>query len=110
MGVVAAGIELHHTSRVGDRLHARKREDNSNEASPISPEAAVEGLQMTDRSAQMWKTKKAERDDDDRRRNGDKKCETAGVFRAEQIKQANDEDRRGRAFLRMRDTEILKRG
>src|SRR5207302_7466762 len=36
--------------------------------------------------------------------------ETAGVFRAEQIEQADDKDSRGREFLRMRNAEILKCG
>ena len=58
---------------------------------------------MSERSAEMGETEKAERDDDDRRGNGDEKRETAGVFRPEQIEQADDQDRSGREFLRMRN-------
>jgi hypothetical protein len=65
---------------------------------------------MTDRTAEMRETEQSERDDNDQSWNGDEKREPAGMFRAEQIQQADDEDSRGREFFRMRNAEILERG
>src|SRR5205823_3993837 len=77
---------------------------------PVLPEAALERLQVSNRSAEMRQAKQTKRDDDDRRRHRDEKRETAGVLRPEQIQQADNKNRSGRKFLRMRDAEILKRG
>ena len=56
----------------------------------------------------MRKTEETQSNDDDRSRNGDEKRETAGVFRSEQIQQADEEDGCRREFFRMRHAEILK--
>ena len=110
MRVGAAGIEPHHAGGVGDRFDAGEREHDADKAAPVLPKAAVQRLQMSDRSAEMRETEKSERDDDDHRWNGDEKGEAAGVLRPEQIQQADDEDGRRREFFRMRHAEILKRG
>ena len=65
---------------------------------------------MPDRYAEMREAEKSEHDDNDRGWNGNQKREAAGVFRAEQIEQSDEEDRGGGEFFRMRHAEILKGG
>src|ERR1035437_8132094 len=110
MRLVAAGIEFHHPSRVGNRFDTGKSEHNSYESSPVLPEASTQWLQMADRLPHVRQTEKREAYDHDGGRHGDKKRQAARMFRTEQVKQPNNQNGQGGELLRMRHAQILKGG
>src|ERR1700731_3334091 len=63
---------------------------------------------MTDCFTHVRQTEKSEHDDNDQSWHRNQESEAAGVFRSEQIKQSNEENRGSGKFLRMRNAEISK--
>jgi len=75
--------------------------DDSDEAGPVLPKAAVQWLQMSDRFVHVRQTEKPEHDDNDRGGHRNQEGESAGVFRSKQVEQSDDEDGGGGEFFRM---------
>ena len=61
---------------------------------------------MSKGDAEMGEAEQAKGNDDERGWNRDEEGETAGVFRSEQVKQADDEDGRRRELFRVRDAQV----
>ena len=85
MLICAAGIELHYTCGVRDRFDTRKREHDSDEASPVFRERSMQRFQMSERLTEMRQAKQTQGDHDESSRDRNEKCETASLFRSQQV-------------------------